>query len=87
MIRKVIGGGLMPVCPKCRKIFVYRKDRRCPHCGFLIVKLGESFVVDENQPFGLIMKVNGRLKIEVVKIQGKRLIMKGESLEKVRTYE
>lgn len=69
----------MPVCPKCRKIFVHRKDRRCPHCGFLIVKLGESFVADENQPFGLMLKDKFGSRIEIVRIQGKRLIMKGES--------
>ena len=65
----------MPVCPKCRKIFVHRKDRRCPSCGFLIVKLGESFVVDENRPFGLIIKDKSGVRIEVAKIQGKRLII------------
>lgn len=67
-------------CPKCKRSFVKRNKRRCPYCGFLIVKLGEYFVVDDNKPFGLIIKDKYGTTVEVAKIQGRRLIILGSEV-------
>ena len=68
-------------CPKCKQFFVKRNRRRCPYCGFLIVKLGEYFVVEDDQPFGLIFKDKDSVRVEVAKIQGKRLIILGSEAD------
>ncbi len=35
------------VCPKCRKIYIYRKKGGCPRCGQLIARHGEYWGEDE----------------------------------------